>query len=85
MRAPRPVWKMFFHTRKALSFFSILVSVFFPAPHLPAQPDGYDIVSETVRTVTAYNVGDPHQTSPCPKTSGGRHWNSASSSLRSKS
>ncbi|MFZ0614464.1 MAG: 3D domain-containing protein [Desulfobacterales bacterium] len=48
------------------------MSVFFSAPALSFQLDGYEIVSETVRTVTAYNVGDPDQTSgrPCLAASG---------------
>jgi len=67
MRATRTAWDVFFNTRKALSFFGALLGVFLSIPQLSSQPDGYAIESETFRTVTAYNVGEPDQTSvhPC--------------------
>ncbi len=65
-------WNVYLKTRTVLSVFSTVVTVFFSTSALPSQLDGYKIVSETVRTVTAYNVGDPNQTSgrPCLAASG---------------
>lgn len=53
-------------SRPALSFFSAVLIVLFSVTDVSSQRDGYEIVSETVRTVTAYNVGDPRQTSDRP-------------------
>lgn len=45
----------------AILFYFHLIS--FPATVSADELDGYRVLNETIRTVTAYNVGDPQQTS----------------------